>query len=148
MRTFKTSKKDRTSYNYYTATGEKIEITPDDVGSNWITLLHEDDDAAIDAERREQYRIAMHYDSLANSEGDAEGLEEKLDFMADPTLNPLEHIMEGITQQEHQDMLDKLREAIDALQPPAEGPYTQGVLRGTHLHQHCKRGRRFQGGYQ
>lgn len=117
MRTFKTSKKDRTSYNYYTATGEKIEITPDDVGSNWITLLHEDDDAAIDAERREQYRIAMHYDSLANSEGDAEGLEEKLDFMADPTLNPLEHIMEGITQQEHQDMLDKLREAIDALQP-------------------------------
>lgn len=117
MRTFKTSKKDRTNYNYYTATGEKIEITPDDVGSNWITLLHEDDDAAVDAERREQYRVPVHYDSLANSDGDTDGLDEKLDFMADPTLNPLERIMEGITQQEHQEMLVKLKAAIETLQP-------------------------------
>ncbi len=117
MRTFKTSKKDRTNYNYYTATGEKIELTPDDVGSDWIALLHEDDDATIDAERREQYHVPLRYDSLTNSDGDADGLDEKLDFMADPTLNPLERIIEGITQQEHQEMLVKLKDAIESLQP-------------------------------
>lgn len=117
MRTFKTSKKNRTNYNYYTATGEKIELTPADVGSTWIAMLHEDDDAAVDAERREQYHVPIRYDSLTNSEGDSGGLDEKLDFLADPTLDPLERMVDSITQQEHQNMLDKLRDAVEALQP-------------------------------
>lgn len=123
MRTFKTSKKDRTNYNYYTATGEKIELTPNDVGSKWIALLHEDDDAAVDAERRELYHVPVHHDSLANAEGDTDSLDEKLDFMADTELNPLERIMDGITQQEHEDLLVKLREAIEELQPQQKNLY-------------------------
>jgi len=117
MRTFKTSKKDRTNYNYYTATGEKIVLTPDDVGSNWIALLHESDDALIDADRREQYHAPVHYDSLASAEGGTEGLEEKLDFLADPALDPMEHLVAAFTQQEYQERLARLKGAIETLQP-------------------------------
>lgn len=117
MRTFKTPKKNRTTYNYYSATGEKIEITPSQVGTTWIDILHGEDDAAVDAEHREQYHVPVHYDSLANADGDTDGLDEKLDFLADPTLNPLEHVINSITQQERQALLDKLRDAIEMLQP-------------------------------
>lgn len=117
MRTFKTPKKNRTTYNYYSATGEKIEITPSQVGATWIDILHGEDDATIDAERREQYHVPVHYDSLANADGDTAGLDEKLDFLADPALDPLEHVLDGITQQEHQALLDKLKDAIETLQP-------------------------------
>lgn len=68
MGLFKTSKKNRTTYIYRSATGETIEITPDEVGEAWIALLHEEDDAMIDADRREQYHAPVHYDRLAMEE--------------------------------------------------------------------------------
>lgn len=117
MRTFKTPKKDRTNYIYYTATGEKIEITPGDVDSTWIAVLHEDDDTMIDADRRESYHVPLRYDSLTDAEGDADGLSEKLDFLADPELNPLEHIINMLECEEHEELLEKLRTAIQTLQP-------------------------------
>lgn len=117
MGLFKTSKKNRTTYIYRSATGEKIEITPDDVGEAWIALLHEEDDAMIDADRREQYHAPVHYDSLTNADGDADGLEEKLDILADPSLDPAESLAAEIEAQEHQETLGKLRDAIQTLQP-------------------------------
>lgn len=117
MRTFKTPKKNRTTYIYYTATGEKVELTPNDVDSSWITLLHEEDDVTIDADRREQYHTPVHYDGLSDENGDTAGIDEKLDFLADPEMNPLDRMVEAITQQEYQDKLGRLERAIEELQP-------------------------------
>lgn len=117
MRAFKTPKKNRTTFNYYSVTGEKIEITPDEVGTTWIARLHGEDDAMVDADRRQDYLAPVHYDSLSNAEGDSEGIEEKLDFLADPELDPQEQAVKKIECQEHEQLLAKLREAIETLQP-------------------------------
>ena len=53
MRKFKTADKNRTNYVYYTEEGKKIVLTPEDVDSTWIALLHDEDDEFVDADRRE-----------------------------------------------------------------------------------------------
>lgn len=117
MGQFKTSQKNRTTYIYHTATGEKIEIRPEEVGKDWIATLHAEDDATVDADRREEYHAPIHYDGLAAEGGDADGLSEKLDFLADPALDPLDRMVEAVKRQEHENLLDRLREAIQTLQP-------------------------------
>lgn len=117
MRMFKTPKEKRTNYTYYTADGERITLTPEDVGKDWIAKLHEEDDDMVKANRRENYHAPVHYDGLATADGDADGLSEKLDILADPTLNPLDQMVEDVKRQEHEDLLDKLGEAVQTLQP-------------------------------
>lgn len=118
MRAFKASKKNRTTFNYYSVTGEKIEITPDEVGTTWIARLHGEDDAMVDADRRQAYLAPVHYDSLANAEGDSEGTEEeRLGFLADPDLSPLSRIIESFEEQEKRTVMLRLKEAIKKLQP-------------------------------
>ena len=59
MRKFKTADKNRTNYVYYTEEGKKIVLTPEDVDSTWIALLHDEDDEFVDADRRENYHLSL-----------------------------------------------------------------------------------------
>ncbi len=117
MRAFKTSKKNRTNYTYYTATGEKITITPDDVGDSWIAILHETDDTTIDADRREKYHAPISYDAYVAPDGESEFNNEKIKCMEDMAPDPLEQIIEASNEREHEEKLERLRAAIQTLQP-------------------------------
>ena len=72
MRQYKTSKKNRTTYTYYSADGKKLmELVP---GENGVTeadiaMLHEQDDLEYNAQRREDYHAPVHYDSYTVSDG-------------------------------------------------------------------------------
>lgn len=116
MRTFKTPQKNRTTYKYYTATGEVIELRPRDVGRAWIEALHAEDDAVCDSDYKERRHTAFHYGAAPGS--DDEGMDEsKIACLADPDSDPLEHILENIDAQEHQEKLVNLGDAIQKLQP-------------------------------
>lgn len=111
MRKFKTADKNRTNYNYYTAEGKKITITPEEVGSDLITLLHQEDDKAFDAERRENYHIPLHYEDYLDD------AEDKNIYLADISSDPLECLVKSIDEYEHEDKLLKLKAIIKTLQP-------------------------------
>lgn len=116
MRTFKTPKAKRTNYNYYSVTGEKIEITPGQVGTTWVATLHGEDDATYDSDYKESRHIALHYGLAVGSDNEAFS-EDKLACLADPDADPLNRIIESIQEQEHQEVLAKLKAAIQKLQP-------------------------------
>lgn len=105
MRTFKASKKNRTNYTYRFLTGEKITLAPDEVGEDWIVKLHTDDDATVDADRRENYHTPYQLDY------------EKADCIADTAPNPLEGLIANMDAQAHEELLEKLRVAVQTLQP-------------------------------
>lgn len=109
--------KNRTDYTYYTATGEVIKVTPADVGSKWIELLYAEDDAAIDADRREDYHVPVHYDAFTNADGSGEYANDKLVCMADTAPDPLGAILELMDMQEHEDLIQLLEDQISTLQP-------------------------------
>lgn len=72
MRQYKTSKKNRATYTYYSADGKKLmELVP---GENGVTeadiaMLHEQDDLEYNAQRREDYHAPVHYDNYTVSDG-------------------------------------------------------------------------------
>ena len=72
MRQYKTSKKNRATYTYYSADGKKLmELVP---GENGVTeadiaMLHEQDDLEYNAQRREDYHAPVHYDSYTVADG-------------------------------------------------------------------------------
>ena len=72
MRQYKTSKKNRTTYTYYSADGKKLmELVP---GENGVTeadiaMLHEKDDLEYNAQRRVDYLAPVHYDRYTVSDG-------------------------------------------------------------------------------
>ena len=74
MRQYKTSKKNRATYTYYSADGKKLmELVH---GENGVTeadiaMLHEQDDLEYNAQRREDYHAPVHYDSYTVSDGQA-----------------------------------------------------------------------------
>ncbi len=115
MRKFKTSEKNRTNYIYFTAEGKKIVLTPEDVDSDWIALLHNEDDVCIDADRREDYRVPVHYD--AYSDGDGDEAEDRNPYMKDDASDPFVNLLRSIDEAEHEDKLQKLKAAIQTLQP-------------------------------
>jgi len=114
MRTFKTPKKKRTNYTYQTTTGLKITLTPNDVGEDWITILHELDDAMVDEERRELYHVPIRYDAYLNGE-DYDS--DKADWLIDPSPDVLESMIEAIDLEKHKVTLKRLRKAVSTLQP-------------------------------
>lgn len=115
MRKFKTAEKNRTNYVYYTAEGKRIVLTPEDVDSTWIALLHGEDDEIVDAERREEYHVPVHYDAYSDGEGDDAA--DRNDYLKDDSLNPFEQLIQSMDAAEHEDKLQKLKGAIKTLQP-------------------------------
>ena len=115
MRKFKTAEKNRTNYVYYTAEGKKIVLTPEDVDSTWIALLHNEDDESVDADRREEYHVPVHYDAYSDGEGDDAA--DRNSYLEDDTFNPFEQLIQSMDAAEHEDKLQKLKAAIKTLQP-------------------------------
>ncbi|MBT2146403.1 sigma-70 family RNA polymerase sigma factor [Clostridioides difficile] len=114
-RAYKTSKKKRTNYIYYTAEGTKIVITPgeDGVTEADIELLHTMDDDEVDEQRRYDYRVTTHLD--AYHDGEEEAANDRNKYLADDTANPEQLIIQAEDEAEHQDMLDKLTKAMECL---------------------------------
>lgn len=115
MRKFKTAEKNRTNYVYYTAEGKKIVLTPEDVDSTWIALLHDEDDESVDADRREDYHVPIHYDAYSDGEGDDAA--DRNSYLEDDTFNPFEQLIQSMDVAEYEDKLQKLKVAIKTLQP-------------------------------
>ena len=110
MRKFKTADKNRTNYVYYTEEGKKIVLTPEDVDSTWIALLHDEDDEFVDADRRENYHVPVHYDSYSDGEG--EDAADRNDYLKDDSLNPFEQLIQSMDAAEHEDKLQKLKSRL------------------------------------
>jgi len=116
-RAYKTSQKKRINYIYYTSEGSKIVISP---GENGVTeadiqLLHEMDDAEVDEQRRYNYRVTVHLDAYHDGEGDEASDRNK--YLADESVNSERLLIQAEDEAKHQDMLDKLRKAMDCLMP-------------------------------
>lgn len=115
MRKFKTAEKNRTNYVYYTAEGKKIVLTQEEVGSTWIAFLHDEDDEAVDAERREDYHVPVHYDAYSEDAGDE--VTAYNPYLKDTAQEPFEHLLQLMKAVEQEDRLKKLQDAIKTLQP-------------------------------
>lgn len=115
MRKFKTAEKNRTNYVYYTAEDKKIVLTPDDVDSDWIAFLHGEDDESVDADRREDYHVPVHYDAYSDGEGDDAA--DRNAYMEDDAPDPFESLIQSMDAAEHEDKLKRLKAAIQTLQP-------------------------------
>lgn len=115
IRKFKTGQKNRVNYVYYTADGQKIVLKPgeDGVTEEMITLLHTYDDEEVDANRREDYHVPVHYDGYSDNEG--ENLESRNMYLCDSSKDPLEMLMEEINGEELEVKLNNLKEALNTL---------------------------------
>ena len=114
---YKTSQRKRTNYIYYPAEGGQIVITP---GENGVTeadieLLHSIDDQEVDAHNRYVYKISAHLDAYCN--GENESADDRNKYLADQSLNPESLNIEAEEEAEHQDMLDKLTQAMECFLP-------------------------------
>lgn len=94
MRKFKTAEKNRTNYVYYTAEDKKIVLTAEDVDSDWIAFLHGEDDESVDADRRKDYHVPVHYDAYSDGEGDDAA--DRNAYMEDAAPNPLESLIQKV----------------------------------------------------
>lgn len=112
MRKFKTAEKNRTNYVYYTSEGKKVELKPgqDGIDETWITMLHDWDDAEVDAERREDYHCPVHYDGY--HDGDGDDADDRNPYLEDDTYNPLQQILSSIADEERSTCLEKLKVAL------------------------------------
>lgn len=117
MRKFKTPKKNRPSYTYYSVDGSQIKIMPDEesISNTVIATLHAWDDQEFDAERRENYHVPMHLESYQDASD--KDVTDRNPYLIDPEPNPMECLIQSIDANEHEDRLTKLRSAIDTLQP-------------------------------
>lgn len=113
----KTSKKNRTTYVFYDAYGQKIaELKPGEEGVTEanIELLHEMDDAGVDEQRRFEYRTT-YLDTYSGDEEKSPDEYNKL--LADDQYDPLTLLLAEVDKQEHLAKLDNLRMAMESLQP-------------------------------
>ncbi len=115
MRKFKTAEKNRTNYVYYTAEEKKIVLTPEDVDGEWIAFLHSEDDESVDADRREDYHVPVHYDSYSDEEGDDAA--DRNSYMEDDAPDPFESLIQSMDAAENEEKLKKLKATIQTLQP-------------------------------
>jgi len=116
-RNFKTSKKNRTNYIYYPSEGQPVKIIPNEdcVTDTIIATLHEWDDLLVDGDRREDYHVPVHFD--AYNDNNEDDLADRNLFLADNTSNPLKSIIQSIEETEYEEKLNRLRSAIETLQP-------------------------------
>lgn len=120
MRKFKTSEKGRTNYIYYTAEGKKITLTPgmiagqgQEITEELIAILHSFDDDEVDANRRDEYHCPVHYQSY--TDGSGEDADDRNDYLADKSADPLALILNEMDDQERSDRLDRLEAALSSL---------------------------------
>jgi RNA polymerase sigma factor (sigma-70 family) len=116
-RQYKTSKKNRTNYIYYTAEGTKIIITP---GENGVTeadieLLHVMDDAEVDEQRRHDYRVSAHLDGYRDEEDEDAG--DRNGYLADNSANPEATLISRKDEEAYEEKLLQLGEAMESLLP-------------------------------
>ncbi len=127
---FKTSKKKRMTYKYFNDKGKVItEIQPSDGETEvLINTLHEWDDAEVDANRREEYHVPVHFDGYQSLEGeDAAALNP---FLADNTNNPCEVMLNAFEQEERAAKDEKIREIFDGLEPKLKDIATKVHIEG------------------
>lgn len=137
----KTSKANRTTYIYYTSDGAEITLTPAEVGDEWIAYLHNEDDNAVNAERREQYHVQLRINEedyslqrnrnssvpremRANQQVNSKNKKMAIPHIADNAFagkaymtTPEEQLLQVLRSQEKADEILAVREAIKTLQP-------------------------------
>lgn len=116
-RNFKTSQKNRTNYIYYPLEGQVITIKPneDKATTTIIATLHSYDDVEVDADRRENYHVPVHVNAYYDEK--EEDAADRNPYLVDNASDPLESIIQSIEKTEHKEKIDKLRAAIETLQP-------------------------------
>lgn len=113
MRQYKTSKKNRATYTYYSADGKKLmELIP---GENGVTeadiaMLHEQDDLEYNAQRREDYHAPVHYDSYTVSDGQ-EGADRN-PYLTDTDSSPEDLILGALDASERKAAIRMLWNAL------------------------------------
>ncbi|ADK13416.1 sigma-70 family RNA polymerase sigma factor [Clostridium ljungdahlii] len=117
MRNFKTSKKNRTNYIYYSADGQAIKIKPneDEATTTIIVTLHSWDDAEFNADKRERYHVPVYMDAYCNENEDVAA--DRNPYLVDTASDPLESIIQSIEETEHKEKIGRLRAAIGTLKP-------------------------------
>lgn len=116
-RNHKTSQKNRTNYIYYSLEGQAITIKPNEheATTTIIATLHSYDDAEVDAERRENYHVPVHMTAYCDEK--EEDTADRNPYLVDNESEPLESIIKSIEETEHKEKIEKLRAAIETLQP-------------------------------
>lgn len=114
-RKFKTSQRKREDYIYYTAEGTRIVISPGEDGATeaLIETLHNFDDEEVDEQRRYDYRVTAHLDSYHDGEG--EEANDRNKYLADESYNPESILIEKEMKADHQELLERLTEAMESL---------------------------------
>lgn len=111
MKHYKTSSKKRKSYRYYFVDGTSTEITlSENVSEQKVKQLHQLDDEAVDAERRESYHIPVHYGRTSEFNS------EKNSILVDEN-NPLEQLVQAENTLEREKLIKKLGVAVQTLTP-------------------------------
>jgi DNA-directed RNA polymerase specialized sigma24 family protein len=115
MRQNKTSKKNRDTYIFYDADGNKVmELKPgeDGVTEILISTLHGMDDDEYNDQRREDYHVPVHYQ--AYQDGDGDSAEDRNDYLADDKANPETALFE---EMEYAEWDGRFKRVWDRLQP-------------------------------
>lgn len=109
MRKYKTSKKKRGIYVYYFADGTTKELLKRDVDEQTLQLIHAFDDEAVNASRREDYHVPIHYGDSAEVEG--------LGPFFYTENSPLDLLLRDEEANNKTERTEKLRQAMKELTP-------------------------------
>ncbi len=115
MRKFKTPKEERGSYTYKFADGKEIVIPPGESGENIIIIsqLHSMDDEEVNANRREDYHVPVHYQNYCSGEeGDAEGSNP---YLSDRESDPIMQLLSSLDEDERLERSERLVAAVKTL---------------------------------
>ena len=113
MRQYKTGRKNRATYIYYSADGKKLmELVP---GENGVTeadiaMLHEQDDLDYNAKRREDYHAPVHYDGYTVSD-DQDGTDRN-PYLTDTRSGPEDLILGNLNASDHKAAIRVLWDAL------------------------------------
>ena len=138
MRKFKTAERNRVNYVYFTAEGKRIVIEPGMIGSDnapvtedYITLLHEADDADVNAERRYHTHVTANFADdgdwiqrpsnlpLTKDKDTGDHRVPRMDssYLSGKShaVNPLDAVLESIEEEEHTETIERLKSALSTL---------------------------------
>lgn len=113
MRQYKTGRKNRATYIYYSADGKKLmELVP---GENGVTeadiaMLHEQDDLDYNAQRREDYHAPVHYDGYTVS--DNQDGTDRNPYITDTQFGPEDLILGNLDASDHKAAIRVLWDAL------------------------------------